>query len=112
MFLVLVLALIAVPSQGQVIEVRDEAGNPVPAAVIRNESGTARMTDLNGRLELDSLIRQGDTLEIRSMGFGTQNVAMPIPSLDMSIEMSSESVNLSEVVVSAVQPARESMSAV
>ena len=111
-FLVLVLVLVAVPSQGQVIEVRDEAGNPVPAAVIRNESGTARMTDLNGRLELDSLIRQGDTLEIRSMGFGTQNVAMPIPSLDMSIEMSSESVNLSEVVVSAVQPARESMSAV
>ena len=38
-------------ADAQVIEVRDEAGNPVPAAVIQNNAGTARMTDMEGRLE-------------------------------------------------------------
>ena len=99
-------------SWAQVIEVRDEDGNPVPAAVIRNESGTARMTDLDGRLQLDSLLRQGDTLEIRSMGFGTRSLAMPGSTLDVEVELSAESVNLSEVVVAASQPARETLGAV
>ena len=59
------------PPDRPVIEVRDEQGNPVPAAVIQNNAGTARMTDIEGRLELDSLFAS-DTLEIRSLGFGTR----------------------------------------
>ena len=71
------------PLLGQVIEVRDESGQPVPAAVIRNENGEVRMTDMEGRLQLDSLIRKGDTLQVRSMGFSTQSVAMPEAQLDV-----------------------------
>ena len=95
----------------QVIEVKDEEGNPVPAAVIRNDAGTARMTDLDGRLTLDSLIRQGDTLEIRSLGFGTRSMAMPHRELDVQVELSPSSVNLSEVVVATADVARHRMGA-
>ena len=96
---------------GQVIEVRDEAGQPVPAAVIRNNNGEVRMTDLEGRLQLDSLIRQGDTLQVRSMGFSSQSVAMPAAQLDLEINLVPDLVNLSEVVVSSIQPSRELSSA-
>ena len=101
--------LLAGQVAGQVIEVQDESGNPVPAAVIQNNVGTARMTDLDGRIELDSLLRQGDTLEIRSLGFGTRSVAMPAQALDMEVQLSAESVNLSEVVVAVAEPARQTM---
>ena len=96
---------------GQVIEVRDESGNPVPAAVIQNNMGTARMTDLDGRIELDSLLRQGDTLEIRSLGFATRSMSMPARALDMEVQLSAESVNLNEVVVAVAEPARQAMGA-
>jgi len=95
----------------QVIEVKDEEGNPVPAAVIRNDAGTARMTDLDGRLTLDSIIRRGDTLEIRSLGFGTRSMAMPHRELDVQVELSPSSVNLSEVVVATADVARHRMGA-
>ena len=98
-------------ADAQVIEVKDEAGNPVPAAVIRNDAGTARLTDLNGRLQLDSLMLQGDTLEIRSLGFGSRAVAMPQRSADVAVQLAPESVNLSEVVVATVEPARQTMGA-
>lgn len=107
-----VLVLPSLWGAAQVIQVQDEAGNPIPAAVIRNQAGTARMTDLSGRVELDDLLLQGDTLEIRSMGFATQSVAMPSSTLDTVVQMLAASVNLSEVVVSADQPTRESMSTV
>lgn len=97
--------------QAQVIEIQDEAGNPVPAAVIQNDAGVARMTDFDGRIVLDSLIREGDTLKVRSLGYGSRSVAMPQPNLDMQIQLSTESVALSEVVVSSVQPLREMASA-
>ena len=96
---------------GQVIEVRDEAGQPVPAAVILNNNGEVRMTDMEGRLQLDSLIRQGDTLQVRSMGFSSQSVAMPAAQLDLEINLVPDLVNLSEVVVSSIQPFRELSSA-
>ena len=96
---------------GQVIEVRDESGNPVPAAVIQNNMGTARMTDLDGRIELDSLLRQGDTLEIRSLGYATRSMSMPAGVLDMEVQLSAESVNLNEVVVAVAEPARQAMGA-
>lgn len=95
----------------QVIEVQDEEGNPVPAAVIWNDIGTARVTDLNGRLQLDSLMLEGDTLEIRSLGFGSRAVAMPERAADVAVQLSAESVNLSEVVVASVEPARHTMGA-
>ncbi len=96
---------------GQVIEVQDEQGNPLPSAVIRNDAGEVRMTDLDGRIELDSLLRNGDTLEIRSMGFGTRSVAMPDQYRDIEVNLVPASVNLSEVVVVSAQPAREMMTA-
>lgn len=106
------LAILMVGTVGaQVIEVRDEAGNPVPAAVIQNNAGTARMTDLEGRLELDSLIRQGDTLEIRSLGFGTRSMAMPAEALDMEVQLAPESVNIAEVVVAVTEPTRTALGA-
>jgi len=98
-------------ASGQVIEVEDDEGNPVPAAIIRNNRGTARATDLEGRLQLDSLIRQGDTLEIRSIGFGTRSVAMPEQYIDLKVQLAPESVNLSEVVVATALPARQTMGA-
>ena len=98
-------------SGAQVIEVQDEEGNPVPAAVILNNVGTARVTDLDGRLQLDSVIRQGDTLEIRSLGFGSRAVAMPAQSADLAVQLAPESVNLSEVIVATVEPARQTMGA-
>ena len=106
----MILALFAwVHLTAQVIEVRDEQGNPVPAAVIQNNAGTARMTDIEGRLELDSLLRQGDTLEIRSLGFGTRSMAMPAPALDLEVQLTPESVNLLEVVVAVSEPSRQTM---
>ena len=99
------------PLLGQVIEVRDESGQPVPAAVIRNENGEVRMTDMEGRLQLDSLIRKGDTLQVRSMGFSTQSVAMPEAQLDVEVNLVPDLVNLSEVVVASVRPFREMASA-
>ena len=108
---VLPLLFLPILASGQVLEVKDEDGNPVPAAIVRNKTGTARMTDLEGRLHLDSLIRQGDTLEIRSMGFGTRSVAMPEPYLDMEVQLAAASVNLSEVVVAAAVPTRQKMGA-
>ena len=101
------LVLFSMPVFGQVIEVQDDEGNPVPAAVISNRAGEVRMTDMQGRIELDSLILQGDTLEIRSMGFGSRSVAMPVQVLDMEVNLVPESVNLSEVVVSSAMPLRE-----
>ncbi len=101
------LVLFSMPVLGQVIEVQDDEGNPVPAAVISNQAGEVRMTDMQGRIELDSLILQGDTLEIRSMGFGSRSVAMPVQVLDMEVNLVPESVNLSEVVVSSAMPLRE-----
>ena len=84
-------------------------GGPVPAAVILNNVGTARVTDLDGRLQLDSVIRQGDTLEIRSLGFGSRTVAMPVRSADLAVQLAPESVALSEVIVATVEPARQTM---
>ena len=103
---VLIGLFLPIKASGQVLEVKDEDGNPVPAAIVRNKTGTARMTDLEGRLHLDSLIRQGDTLEIRSLGFGTRSVAMPEAYLDMEVKLAAASVNLSEVVVAAAVPTR------
>lgn len=91
----------------QVIEVKDDEGNPVPAAIIRNDAGEVRMTDVDGRLELDSIIRTGDTLEVRSLGFGSRSMAMPTSISSMEVNLSPESVNLSEVVVASIQPERE-----
>ena len=67
------------------------------------------MTDIEGRLELDSLLRQGDTLEIRSLGFGTRSMAMPGPALDLEVQLAPESVNLLEVVVAVSEPSRQTM---
>ena len=64
------------------------------------------MTGLDGRLQLDSVIRQGDTLEIRSLGFGSRSVAMPARSADLAVQLAPESVALSEVIVATVEPAR------
>ena len=102
---------VTAPVMAQVIEVRDESGQPVPAAIIRNNNGEVRMTDMEGRLQLDSLIRQGDTLQVRSMGFSTQSVAMPELQLDVEINLVPDLVNLSEVVVASVRPFREMASA-
>ena len=79
----------------------------MPAAVIRNDVGEVRMTDLEGRLELDSLIRKGDTLQVRSMGFGEQSLPMPTRNVSTTVSLSSEAVNLSEVVVASGLPQRE-----
>ena len=67
------------PLLSQVIEVRDEMGEPIPAAVIRNNNGEVRMTDMDGRLQLDSLIRQGDTLQVRSMGVNPRYLGLDTP---------------------------------
>ena len=99
------------PLLSQVIEVRDEMGEPIPAAVIRNNNGEVRMTDMDGRLQLDSLIRQGDTLQVRSMGFSARSVAMPKAQLDLEINLVPDLVNLSEVVVAGTRPFRELASA-
>ena len=101
------LVLVASGAWSQVIQVQDEDGNPVPAAVIRNDVGEVRMTDLEGRLELDSLIRKGDTLQVRSMGFGEQSLPMPTRNVSTTVSLSSEAVNLSEVVVASGLPQRE-----
>jgi hemoglobin/transferrin/lactoferrin receptor protein len=107
LFVALLLTVGASRASAQVIEVQDDAGQPVPAAVIRNTTGEVRMTDMDGRLELDSLIRQGDTLEVRSLGFSTKSVAMPEAQMETAILLVPDLVNLSEVVVSSVQPSRE-----
>lgn len=94
-------------AEAQVIEIKDGQGNPIPGAVIRNDVGDVRMTDTEGRLELDSLIRSGDTLEIRSLGFGVSYMAMPTSMGAHEFNLSPESINLSEVIVSSVPAVRE-----
>ena len=66
---------------------------------------------MEGRLELDSILLRGDTLEVRSLGFGSRTVALPERSVDMAVQLSAESVNLSEVVVLTVEPLRQTMGA-
>lgn len=80
--------------------------------MIRNNAGDVRVTDMEGRLKLDSLLMRGDTLEIRSLGFGSRSVALPGISSDMAVQLSAESVNLSEVVVVTAEPLRQTMGAV
>ena len=102
------LALSWVHLAARMIEVLDEQGNPVPAAVIQNNAGTARMTDIEGRLELDSLLRQGDTLEIRALALEPDH-GHAGSGLDLEVQLAPESVNLLEVVVAVSEPSRQTM---
>ncbi len=86
-------------------QVKDETGEPlIGANVLVKETGSGTVTDINGNFELE--VNEGDqTLVISFIGYSSQEISIENKST-VSIVLK-ESVELSEVVVTALGVERE-----
>lgn len=98
-----------ISSQAQTITVRDQSTRePLENVAVQDKNNLQVKTNINGKADMSSLLKD-DSLFIFQYGYSTKKVWLGSNTNDLSIDLSSKSVNLDEIVFSANRKAESKM---
>ena len=99
----------AVSTYSQTVTVRDESTRELlENVVIQDKNNIQVKTSIKGKADISKLLK-GDSVFVFQYGYATKKIWLGAEAVDLSINLSSKSVNLDEIVFSANRKAESKM---